>query len=293
MELQEKANKKLLSAPYVVEPSSLHTQTFLLLHGLGSNGEKFGKELLETGITSGGKSLLQEYPGAKFIFPTSKRRRSSAFGRAMLTQWFDIASLDDPSLRSHTQIQGLEESYKEIMEILNEEIQIIGSKNIVFGGLSQGCAMSLICLLTLGFSLGAFVGMSGWLPFQHEFEDIMQGGNERDGEDDDNPFGSDDESEDDHNTRDPVTNVIRCAQELVSLEDVENASIDKSSIGTPIFIGHGDKDEKIKPALGKNICDVLQKIGFAVSWKSYNEGHWYKIPEEIDDIVEFLKEIIN
>src|SRR5882757_1624688 len=95
--------------PFIIEPSSgRHTHSFILLHGLGSNGEKFGSELLETGICSisNGKKLTEILPDAKFIFPTSQRRRSSAFSRARLTQWFDIASLDDPSYRSYTQIQG-------------------------------------------------------------------------------------------------------------------------------------------------------------------------------------------
>ena len=56
----------------------------ILLHGLSSNGEKFGRELLETGKTSAGKTLVDLLPSARFIFPTAKWRRSSAFGRKKL-----------------------------------------------------------------------------------------------------------------------------------------------------------------------------------------------------------------
>lgn len=34
----------------------------------------------------------------------------------------------------------------------------------------------------------------------------------------------------------------------------------------------------------------MKSIGFPVEWRSYSEqGHWYKIPEEIDDIVAFIQ----
>ncbi|KAJ6784643.1 hypothetical protein PWT90_04499 [Aphanocladium album] len=75
---------------FVVEPTAAHTHTIILLHGLGSTGEKFGSELLDTGISSSGHKLTELLPYVRFVFPTSKRRRSKAFGRSMLTQWFDI-----------------------------------------------------------------------------------------------------------------------------------------------------------------------------------------------------------
>jgi predicted esterase len=73
-----------------VGPTASHTHTFILLHGLDSNGEKFGHELLE-----------------------------------------------------------------------NERQAGISSSNIIFGGLSNGCAMSLICVIALGSAVGGFLGLSG------------------------------------------------------------------------------------------------------------------------------------
>lgn len=132
------SKRTVTSEPFIVEPSLPHTHTMILLHGLGSNGEKFGKELLETGICGDGNKLTDLFPGTRFVFPTSKRRRSRAFGRAMLTQWFDIASLDDPSHKSHTQVRGLEESRGEIMDLLDREIaEGVSRQNIIIGGLSQ------------------------------------------------------------------------------------------------------------------------------------------------------------
>ncbi|KIW70475.1 hypothetical protein PV04_02742 [Phialophora macrospora] len=52
---------------------------------------------------------------------------------------------------------------------------------------------------------------------------------------------------------------------------------------------HGAEDPKIKCSLGKEAADTLQMLGMDVTWRCYPElGHWYKIPEEIDDIAEYL-----
>lgn len=159
-------------APFVVEPTTRHTHTFILLHGLGSNGEKFGRAILETGVGSDGLGLPARFPGAKFVFPTARRRRATAFGRAMLTQWFDVASLDDRSDRNEKQLPGLRESFAEILALIEHECDAgIPRENIVLGWLSRVCAMALICLLALEQPIGGFVGMIGWLPFQQEIED--------------------------------------------------------------------------------------------------------------------------
>ena len=107
----------------MVEPSATHTQTIILLHGLGSNGEEFGKELLDSGVDSFNRKLAEVFPNTRFVFPTAKRRRGSAFGRSMITQWFDIVRLDDPSYRQESQLQGLAESASEIMAIIESELE--------------------------------------------------------------------------------------------------------------------------------------------------------------------------
>ncbi len=147
------SRKKAPIPPLVFEPPSAHTHSLTLLHGLGSNGEKFGRELLAS-ICSNGQTLRDTLPNARFIFPTSKWRRSTAFNRALLTQWFDIASLDDPSYRGHTQYEGLQESCKEITNIIEQEAADVSRQNIILGGISQGCATALICLLSLTLPLG-------------------------------------------------------------------------------------------------------------------------------------------
>lgn len=55
---------------------------------------------------------------------------------------------------------------KEISSIIHEESEFVPLKNIILGGISQGCATAIFTLLSSGLSLGGFVGLSSWLPFQ-------------------------------------------------------------------------------------------------------------------------------
>ncbi|KAK4457271.1 acyl-protein thioesterase [Cladorrhinum samala] len=304
--------------PFVVGPAagtSKHTHTVILLHGLGSNGVKFGEELLATGVASSGRSLASLLPGAKFIFPTAKRRRSSAFGRSMLTQWFDVASLDDPLKRKDKQLKGLAESHAEISELVEREAALVGRENVLLGGISMGCAMGLIALLAATpRGVGGFMGMSGWLPLRDDLEDVARAATptrkEGDGGDDDgdNVFGSDDENPFQHNDdgdddgehkdggrgrreKTPSERVGSFVREILSLDTGRPGQEGPTSAtSTPVFLGHGGADEKIKPRLGEEARGVLEAVGFDVTWKRYEDlGHWYKIPDEIDDIAEFIR----
>lgn len=275
------ASRELWPAPLVIPPQTLHTHTFILLHGLGSNGEKFGNELLESGVSSQKKTLRDVFPGAKFIFPTAKWRRSTAFNRAMLTHWFDTYSLDDRSLRADLQIEGLVESAKYIRTMLDQEMREVPTHNIVLGGLSQGCAMSLMVLLSLEAPIGAYVGMSGWLPFCRDIQGLLSDSTALDEND---PFGGDGAIE-----QPPTTQVMVFVRDLLEIEAEGELSTALGTPATPVFLGHGSKDDKVPYRLGKQAANALSLLGMQVVWKGYPElGHWYQVPEEIDDIVEFL-----
>ncbi|KAI2782957.1 alpha/beta-hydrolase [Daldinia loculata] len=282
------------SAPFIVEPTSNHTHSFILLHGLGSNGRKFGEELLETGVTSGGKKLTEVFPGARFIFPTAKRRRSSMIRNAKLTQWFDIASLDDLFFRPNTQTKGLVESHGEISHLVKDECQKVPHQNVILGGLSHGCAMALFCLFTSWFPLGGFVGMSGWLPFQPDIDSLI--GSEGDTfvfDNDADPIDEDPFSSDEVYTQaeeNPIVPVIEFYDDVLDSSGIPDITSRGTSLSTPVFLGHGAEDEKIKLSNGEAAQRILKSVGFDVSWKVYQgQGHWYKIPDEIDDIVNFLQ----
>ncbi|CAH0024507.1 unnamed protein product [Clonostachys rhizophaga] len=279
------ASSKRSAAPYIVEPLSAHTHSLILLHGLGSNGKEFGSELLKTGLSFDGHSLSQLLPGARFIFPTAKRRRSSAFSRSKLTQWFDIASLDDPSYRQYTQLEGLEESLDEVLELLSVEVGKVSAQNVLLGGLSQGMAMSAICLLYLEFSLGGFIGMSGWLPYSKDLQQVLNEDAENDPFGDEDPFDVPDSRESEE--QEPIHKAVDFIRDLLG---GDRQALSRNALATPVFLGHGMVDEKIVPDLGENACDTLREIGFKVLWRTYQDlGHWYKIPEEIDDILAFMR----
>jgi predicted esterase len=268
--------------PFIVQPTSHHTQTLILLHGLGSNGEKFGTELLATGTTSAGQTLPEIFPGARFVFPTAKRRRSTAFNRAVITQWFDIASVDDPSFGCDKQYDGLADSRRHLLKILMGETELVPPERIILGGLSHGCAMGLAFMLGLDFALGGFVGMSGWLPFQRDLHDILNSSLPDEAED---IF---DRTEAGEGSRDATVDALLFQREILSTERNDTDKI-KNCLSTPVFIGHGEVDEKVKVSLGEGIVSTLRSMGVDVTWRLYqDQGHWYRIPEEVDDIVQFI-----
>jgi predicted esterase len=273
-------------SPFVVQPTHKHTQTFILLHGLGSNGEQFGVEFLETGINSHAQKLTDVFPGARFIFPTAKKRRSSAFGRATITQWFDIASLDDPSFKRETQYNGLADSTEHLLKIIKAELGLIQPGQIILGGLSHGCAMALSLMLGLDVALGGVVGMSGWLPFQRDIADLLC--SHLDLYNESEEFFDTGERGEESN-RDAVEDILVLQREILSIECKDTDKI-KTCLSTPVFIGHGQADEKVKVSLGDDIVRTLQSLGMNVTWKKYqDQGHWYKIPDEIDDIIQFIE----
>jgi predicted esterase len=267
--------------PFVVQPSQKHTQTFILLHGLGSNGENFGTELLETGINSKAQKLTEIFPGARFIFPTAKKRRSSAFKRAKINQWFDIASLDDPSFKRETQYDGLADSANHLLKIIEAELEIIRPEHVILGGLSHGCAMALSLMLGLDVVFGGVIGMSGWLPFQRDIADVINS----------QPDLSDQESGQDNifeaTNSDPIVDALLLQRDILSTKCNDTTKI-KTCLSTPVFIGHGQADDKINVSLGEGTVSTLRSLGMNVTWKQYDHGHWYKIPDEIDDIVQFI-----
>lgn len=85
--------------------------------------------------------------------------------------------------------------------LLEREVQEVGEKNVVLGGLSQGCAAALVAgLLWRGEALGAVVGLCGWLPLAGKLMEVLEkrswdGDDEGDG--DGIAFGGEEEEDDD------------------------------------------------------------------------------------------------
>ncbi|CAI6341207.1 unnamed protein product [Periconia digitata] len=284
-------------APFIIEPSSPpHTTTFILLHGLGSNGEKFGRELLDTGISSDGHSLRTAYPSARFIYPTAKTRRVTALKRSRVPAWFDMYSLGDRLYREDVQIEGLVESSEYIRVLIERELRgSLQPKDIILGGISNGCALGLTTLLSLAYPIGAFVGLCARLPFRGDIEDVIRHADavingQGDGE---VTFGEEDDAVASE-LKDPAIEVLTLVRDLVSIDakvGEESISIAKSALTTPVFLGHGEQDNVVPCFLGKDAAQTLTSLNVDVTWKLYPDlGHWYKIPDEIDDILAFLRD---
>jgi predicted esterase len=322
--------RKGLPEPLIIPPSTKHTHSVILLHGRGSNATRFGLELLDS-KTSSGKSLQQLFPSVKFIFPTAKKRRSTILKRVKINQWFDNYSLEDPSERQDLQYEGLKETAEFIHKLVKQEAASLagGLGNVIIGGLSQGCAMALIVLLSFAGnsghadqlaasdegiltskprkkSLGGFIGMSGWLPFAQDIVSAALPNLQTDNDEDEDPFGESPVSKDPAEGSDVdecmlarqlrAANFVRDIVDLAPLQQTlkepgkENDTSTAQLYNTPCFLGHGTADEKVSFHLGEESRDTLQQFGLDVTWRQYDEfGHWYKVPDELDDIACFLR----
>ncbi|KAK7546558.1 putative phospholipase/carboxylesterase [Phyllosticta citricarpa] len=305
--------------PQIFSPTAPHSHSIILLHGRGSNAERFGVDLLKS-RSSEGKNLAECLPGTKFIFPTAKKRRSTVLKRIPINQWFDNFSLNDPSERQHLQYDGIRETSAFIHDLIEKEACLVGLSNVGIGGLSQGCAAALHVLLNFGpkecvgkesASLAGFVGMSGWLPFADMLDPQATDRHEQDGEEcvdheDDDIFGSDGEHSDyDDGNKDEKDRVegekeesleprqlraFNTARDIASLPPLSGTLDEAAAFArTPVFLGHGRHDEEVSVKLGSQARAVLEALGCKVRWEDYDEGHWYKVPDEIDDIVDFLQ----
>jgi hypothetical protein len=137
--------------------------------------------------------------------------------------------------------------------------------------------------------------MSGWLPFAETLDPAPQEGNE----DEDDIFGADRGSSGQdpgschrpplHELQRTAVDVARDIASLALLSPSQEVLFPR----TPIFLGHGRNDEKVSVHLGIQARSVLQALGCNVTGKDYDEGHWYKVPEEIDDIVDFPQHAVK
>ncbi|CAG8156702.1 unnamed protein product [Penicillium nalgiovense] len=171
-------SRKPYPTPLAIPPLSVkHTHTIISLHGRGSNADRFGHELLAS------TNLQARLPTVKFVFPTARKRRSTVLKKIPIHQWYDNYSLEDPGQRTDLQVEGLYENAEFIRSLVAEEAQILGEENyskIILWGLSQGCAAGIFTLLggwadtSEAHPLGAFIGMSGWLPFEQQLREILR-----------------------------------------------------------------------------------------------------------------------
>ncbi|KAK7519153.1 Alpha/Beta hydrolase protein [Phyllosticta citriasiana] len=305
--------------PFVIPPShptGRHTHTLIVLHGRGDTGPQFGSGLIgartslsTTTTTSNNnnnnnnnnntKRLIDHLRTTRLVFPTAPHV-SPTTG---LTQWYENFSLADPTQRKEAQRAGLAATGALLARLARREARLVGGLDrVVIGGLSQGCAAALVFFL--GFhdeeeeeegsdeALGGFFGFSGWLPFADELDPAARwemGSDER------VAAGGDEEKDEDEEwmsrRQTKAASIARTVASLppLRLEPGESPAFAR----TPVFLGHGRRDRHVEMRLGAQAGDVLVDLGCDVRWEEYDEEHWWKEPEQIDDLVEFLRDAVG
>lgn len=189
-------------------------------------------------------------------------------------------------------MDGLRETSRYIHGLLTEAIEEVGAENVVLGGLSQGCAATLISLLTWeGEPLAAAFGMCGWLPLQHHMADIANPQAPSDSDDD--PFTREDDK---NQGLDVPGRAVAWLREEIDLLATPASSLSGPASPTPlafqrtpVLLAHGTEDEKVKVELGRDARDCLASLGAEVSWMEYEDlAHWYS-GYMLGDLVDFLR----
>ncbi|KFY29712.1 hypothetical protein V494_08520 [Pseudogymnoascus sp. VKM F-4513 (FW-928)] len=263
--------------PFVVEPAKEHKQTFIVLHGRGDTGHNFAASFLDhpieptihQGRLIGLQGIRTTFPHAKFIFPTACLGRATTWGQ-LAHQWFDNWSpLINPEQREELMIEGLAETSSFVHSLLQAEIDIVGAKNVVLIGMSQGCAATIVSLLTWqGEPIGAAVGMCGWLPFRKQM--LEKGSDEVNGVESGQVEDPEDETavDGDHKPSQAETAKLqRIADWLrneLGITGTKSTAVPFQQI--PIFLGHGVDDAKVRCELGRLASGFLKEVGIDARW---------------------------
>lgn len=260
--------------PVIVEPPELTKNTLFMLHGTSSWGGPFSQELEQL------VRFDQILPHTQLIFPSGSLRKTTVFGGNLTNAWFDIADFSDRTIGEEQQKEGLEESTEYLGGLIRDVVNTESHDKrfrVFVGGLSQGCAMSMILLLSgeldrLGLSqrLGGFVGFSGWLPFAKQIGEVAAVG------------------KDWREKRILVERWLRCELGLPSLRYRDESAPWEE--GMKIFLAHGTNDEKVKLEWGEEMKGVLETVGYKVEWKLYEGLGHIIVPDELITMAAFIEQ---
>lgn len=306
--------------PLVYEPASgIHKHTVILLHGRGGSADAFGPAILNTAFPLASTStsmqtcprgrrtdptardgmsaepanhnrpttVAQALPHARFVFPNAPKQRATVYRRSIIRQWFDdwhlgfTADEVDSRYDLGLQTNGLGRTVAYLHGLIAEEAALVGgAHNVVLGGISQGCAASLMAsLLWEGEDgLGGVVGMCGWLPYISQIRGQLKLGDEHDGR----SSAADKDSEEEAGF-DPFDRSASPGRDAISPGDIDTggcvaAALDwlrgeldmprrqsaashvlRSSI--PAMMCHGQDDGKVEVSKGSEAAKFLSALG--------------------------------
>lgn len=301
-----------------------HTHTVIFLHGREDCGSWLAQDFFDD-KSSDGRTLAEIFPSIRWVFPTAKRRFSAkrhyefsitSFAHLIedeeiISQWFDIWDVRDPESKKELMQPGLQESISQIIDIIMEEAQTVPLERIILGGLSQGCATAILTLLYSGLNLGGFIGWCGWLPYQKSIEELNAGciGDKhkisRGIQSILQIFPEQSDMDLEPNTPDSEDSKIEArVGTTYTVKDVEinhqEISLSASSIPsqsvtkTPVFFGHSQDDDIVPFELGNDLRQIINKLGFDVTWKKYEDkGHQIHPVHGVDDMCLFLQRVMK
>ena len=142
---------------------------------------------------------------------------------------------------------------------------------------SQGCATAIHALLYGGIRLGGFIGLSSWLPFQDDIEQLAR--------------YSPSNCSLLHNIRRIFNNPKASSNKsIIPLTDDLYPGMELA-FKTPVFISHSKDDKTVPFRNGDQLqWDLEEVLGFDVTFKPYDDGdHWADEPNSVDDIVAFVR----
>ncbi|KAF2689407.1 alpha/beta-hydrolase [Lentithecium fluviatile CBS 122367] len=270
--------------PYVFEPAKgeTHTHTIILLHGRSSTAEDFARDLFSLNTSRITRNLPFHFPTWKWVFPDAGTRWCTPF-KEERSAWFDTFSLDDLRERQDLQVDGLREGIRLVQKIIEEEVGILGgnAEKVILGGFSQGSATALWSLFTgaamMKGNLGAFVGLSAWMPFAKEAKEVVE-----------RPTSS---------STMKAENLGNVFADIIGIVPLVSARAMQTCLQIPVYLGHGTDDALISVKNCHELSSIFAAIGAKTETREYvgadREGHWIKAPEQVDDIVGFLTRIFG
>jgi len=117
----------------------------------------------------------EPFPGLKVVLPSAPMRKITAHDGEESKAWHDYLTDFDGDMEDDPSPEDLKEQTERLHKILDREAAIVGAKNVLFGGASQGCGMALHAALTYKGELGAVIGTMGHVlscsPIEKEWVD--------------------------------------------------------------------------------------------------------------------------
>ncbi|ROW01995.1 hypothetical protein VMCG_05523 [Cytospora schulzeri] len=203
-----------------------------------------------------GRSLPAAFPTFRWVFPQAPPRQCASEPGLVWHQWFDVWNVRDFSDREELQTIGLKDSVPAVCHLLAREAAALGGdwQRVVLAGISMGAATGVHVPFNLdtpqGSGLGGFLGFSCRCPFAGR---SLQG-----------------------------------MREVLGLEDVPPHHY--VLLDTPVLLEHCADDPLVLVQHGRGLRQILRGFGAQVEWREYPDGgHWFNLPDGMDDVVDFLK----